>query len=171
MKMENAFTLIELLVVIAIISILAGILLPTLSQARERARKTYCVNNLKQLYLAFDMYTQDYDGYCPIAALLPSINKEDPPICEVLAPYVKSKLVFKCLSDREGYYEREGSSYEYNISLNGRSRDRTRGGAFLGVSRVWVFYDYRDFHGKGVRNFVYLDGHVDDKPIAQIEEE
>ncbi len=55
------FTLIELLVVIAIIAILAAILFPVFAQARESARKTSCLSNIKQLTLGYLMYTQDYD--------------------------------------------------------------------------------------------------------------
>ena len=62
-KHKNGFTLIELLVVIAIIAILAAMLLPTLTKARERARQISCMNQLKQLDVAEMMYSEDWDGY------------------------------------------------------------------------------------------------------------
>jgi prepilin-type N-terminal cleavage/methylation domain-containing protein len=64
-KFRPAFTLIELLVVIAIIAILAALLLPALKSAKEKAQRTYCLNNEKQLGLALNMYLTDCQDYLP----------------------------------------------------------------------------------------------------------
>ena len=65
MQNKKSFTLIELLVVIAIIAILAAILLPALQSARERGRGASCINNLKQLGMSFQSYSNEYDGWAP----------------------------------------------------------------------------------------------------------
>lgn len=108
---HSGFTLIELLVVIAIIAILAAILFPVFSRAREQARRTACLSNMKQIGTALYMYAQDYDEILPERY---GCNN-DAAHCggdfetingigyvrtwkSMLVPYIKSRDVFKCPS-------------------------------------------------------------------------
>lgn len=81
---STGFTLIELLVVIAIIAILAAILFPVFARAREQARKTACLSNIKQIALASQMYAQDYDEVYPDSRV--SSDAIDGPGCSSLGP-------------------------------------------------------------------------------------
>jgi len=104
---RRGFTLIELLVVIAIIAILAAILFPVFAQARESARKTQCLSNVRQLGTAYSLYVQDHDETFP-----PHVTERTAPggtpdtaagrapftYKTKLEPYVKNGGVFKCPS-------------------------------------------------------------------------
>ena len=98
----NGFTLIELLVVIAVISILAAILFPVFATAREKARQSACLSNLKQLGLAFTQYANDYDETYPVAgyfAFSGTIYHDGAGWAGDVYPYVKSPQLFDCPSD------------------------------------------------------------------------
>lgn len=116
-KRAAAFTLIELLVVIAIIAILAAILFPVFAQAREQARKTVCISNMKEVALAGLMYVQDYDETYPLER---SPNEYDPgyngePIPNqdgtwryFVQPYIKNAQIMHCPDDARNVGWSEG---------------------------------------------------------------
>jgi len=108
-RRSPAFTLIELLVVIAIIAILAAILFPVFAQAREKARQTSCLSNMKQIGMGLMMYTQDYDETYPAAnmAPVPAINGGGStvmPIDAQLGPFIKDDQVWACPSDTNPFF-------------------------------------------------------------------
>jgi prepilin-type N-terminal cleavage/methylation domain-containing protein/prepilin-type processing-associated H-X9-DG protein len=98
-----AFTLIELLVVIAVIAILAAILFPVFAQAREKARQSTCLSNVKQIATSYFMYAQDYDGRYTQNRYVPSwfdkSKREHYTWKLAIFPYVKNVQVFQCPSN------------------------------------------------------------------------
>ena len=94
-RTKSAFTLIELLVVIAIIAILAAILFPVFARARENARRSSCMSNMKQLGLGVLQYTQDYDEKYPSG----TNGTRGRGWAGQIFPYVKSAQIYVCPSD------------------------------------------------------------------------
>lgn len=128
----RGFTLIELLVVIAIIAILAGLLLPTLARAKQKALTTKCLSNHRQLALAWVMYASDYNGNlvenyplgsAPYVAgqawilgnmqVLPDMTNLADIINGKLFPYSESPGIYKCPSDNT-LYSVKGTGPGYN---------------------------------------------------------
>jgi len=100
---RRGFTLIELLVVIAIIAILAAILFPVFAHAREKARQTSCLSNLRQLATGMAMYAEDSDGLYPPVVARPSRqmkNYYQMSWMALLEPYTKNLGIFICPSSR-----------------------------------------------------------------------
>ncbi len=138
--MRKGFTLIELLVVIAIIAILAAILFPVFARAREKARQTSCLSNIKQLGLAIHMYAQDYDEKLTFAETYSDVGvrnryvrwyyPDDPSVTQnlyywsdSLQPYVKNEQIILCPSRPNDW-----TGYSWNIHIGYYGGHPTRTG-------------------------------------------
>jgi prepilin-type N-terminal cleavage/methylation domain-containing protein/prepilin-type processing-associated H-X9-DG protein len=97
--MRKGFTLIELLVVIAIIAILAAILFPVFAKAREKARQSSCLSNVKQIGIAVLSYVQDNDEMMPSTWFGPTAYPGAYQWPQACAPYIKNWQIFLCPSD------------------------------------------------------------------------
>lgn len=123
MDKKHGFTLIELLVVIAIIAILAAILFPVFAKAREKARQTQCLSNLKQLGNAIEMYKQDYDESFPGAYIYRGAFGDISQLywwTTNLQPYLKNLGILVCPSGSQGLCcarpEDKGMKYSYTYN-------------------------------------------------------
>jgi prepilin-type N-terminal cleavage/methylation domain-containing protein len=186
----RAFTLIELLVVISIIVILAAILLPVFAQARDMARTTSCLSNLRQLGLAMQMYTDSYDGLYPwnqgprftpsqIADKLAREDQSDQsnrwdgaPLVPLLAPYMKNVRLWICPA-MPGPTPENGAGVNYQVNAfvavnSVPEPERPHGGPvglvdLVAPPRLRLFQDFWNT-GLGVHrdgvNSVCADGHT-----------
>jgi len=165
-----AVTLIELLVVIGILALLAAILLPVISKAKEQGRATACLSNLRQVGLALQMYTQDNNNRLPVMYDAPvvtdSVSPTNPATIDlVLAPYLDGAQVLRCPSDDKNLFEVTRSSYAWNFLLNGQDADHlVIFGMTFEPNHIPLVSDKEQFHrargeGRG-KNHLYADGRI-----------
>ena len=126
-----AFTLVELLVVIAVIAILAGLLLPALSRAKNSAKNIVCLNNLHQITVATVAYSMDNSGHLPVWSIWLCTRSPDPYFYSPddittgqLWPYVGSKTVYLCPADNPA---KSPQQVGFGDPVGGPLRDYTYG--------------------------------------------
>ncbi|MEA3401446.1 MAG: type II secretion system protein [Armatimonadota bacterium] len=95
---RRGFTLIELLVVVAIIAVLAAMLFPVFSRAREQARRATCASNLRQLGLACKMYSQDHDEWLPCDYYACNSSTTHARLVRQVEPYIGNTQILYCPS-------------------------------------------------------------------------
>lgn len=165
----SAFTLIELLVVIAIIALLAAMMMPAVSRAKESGRSAACISNLRQIGVALQLYVDSNNNRLP--NMRDKLIGTNPPPDElpgmevVLKDELGSTSVLRCPSDRAQVFEQTGTSYSWNSLLNGQPAHNLQVlGMHFDPHAIPVMFDKEAFHAargakKGV-NYLYADGHI-----------
>jgi len=166
---RRAFTLVELLVVLAVIGVLTALLLPALVGAKEGGKSAACLNNLHQMGIALQLYVQENQNLLPVMQNVgtngpPPTN--GPPLNVVLLSYVGGNSnVFRCPSDNQNLFDLTGTSYFWNVALNGQNADQLN---ILNLpypqTQIPVIFDKVKFHiARGdarAINYLYADGHI-----------
>jgi prepilin-type N-terminal cleavage/methylation domain-containing protein len=176
---EHAFTLIELLVVIAIIALLAALIFPAFSRAKESGKGAACISNLRQIGIALQVYVQENNNRLPVMRDKSWTTTNDlPSPDQVLSNQLGNIRVLLCPSDKwpngqqkpapqlgETYFEQTGCSYSWNSLLNGENADHlTALGLRFDPHQIPLMFDKETFHAaRGVKkgvNYLYADSHI-----------
>lgn len=151
-RAQGGFTLIELLVVIAIIAILAAILFPVFAQAREKARGTSCLSNMKQILTAEHMYVQDYDETFHRIRnhnFVRQGNKWAFGAQDALNPYIKNEGVWKCPSDgvaRDDCDSSAGAPISYSFTHYQTGYDMNQVAGWTATFGIHAYYNTEKSH-------------------------
>lgn len=166
---RDGFTLIELLVVIGIITLLIGLLLPTLDRAKRAAERAACLSNLRQHGIALQAYRADFDDQMPMVQPLP-VDPFSPTIMEALDGYLSQQAsAWRCPGDDDNVFTDTGTSYEYTVGYlmlvpSGPLRNLALSTFELSPTTAVVMNDGERWHDAVRedlgRNALYYDGHA-----------
>ena len=159
---RRTFTLLELLTVIGIIAILAGFLLPSLSLGRERAQRSLCSNNLRQIGLALEIYASGNRGRLPVCEGLPAVGCDRTLRQTLTVRNAGLDACFRGPADRRRSADRPGDpgSYEWNTMVNGAVMDLVKQRSPIPGYELPILADRDSFHGPAggdrSKNILYL---------------
>ncbi len=159
-----AFTLIEILVVLAIIGILSAFAYPVYQKSVEGGRAAACLSNLRQIAGGLNAYLNDNEMKMPTLQIArDSITQDVPVIDNTLDKYLTAKGVFACPADNKNFAVKTGTSYCWNVALNGQAVASLN---FLNLvtdtTHIPVLSDKEGFHPylNDKVNILYADGHA-----------
>ncbi len=161
---RRAFTLVELLVVLAIVGILAALIFPAFQRSAASTKAAACLANLRQIGVGLNAYLQEHDMIMPVLQIARASSGEDVPVIDnTLDRYLPDRRVFACPADHKDFAGQTGTSYAWNIALNGQPLASLN---FMQLatdpSRIPILSDKEGFHPylNDKINILYADGHA-----------
>ena len=163
-SIRGGFTLIELLVVLAIVAILAAMIYPVYQRVVANGKAAACLSNLRQLGVGLNSYLAENQNIMPTLLIARASKSQDVPVIDdTIDKYLPDKRVFICPGDNQGYGVNTGTSYCWNVALNGQAVANLN---FLQLvtdnTHIPIISDKEGFHPyiDNKVNILYADGHV-----------